>query len=141
MIQWKFGHNHGSGSWPDMVSSAKSPERVRVLLVDDNDAMLARATKVLTPSCSVVGMVHDGPAALQQALALRPDVIVLDISMAGMNGFEVAGRLRASGSTAAVVFLTVHDEQEFVVAAQAAGGIGYVVKPRLVSDLPIAVQE
>jgi DNA-binding NarL/FixJ family response regulator len=68
-------------------------------------------------------------------------VIVLDISMPGMTGFQVAASLRKSGSTAAVVFLTVHDEEEFVLAAKAAGGIGYVVKSRLRTDLIAAVQE
>ena len=115
--------------------------RTRVLLVDDNAAMLRRAAAVLTPDCEVVGAVKDGPAALAAAREFQPDVIVLDISMPGMNGLELASRLREAGSTAALVFLTVHDEEEFVLAAQAAGAIGYVVKPRLVSDLMIAVRE
>jgi FixJ family two-component response regulator len=66
---------------------------------------------------------------------------VLDISMQGMTGFQVARRLREVGSTAAVVFLTVHDDEEFVTAAKASGGIGFVTKPRLASDLPFAVRE
>jgi len=68
-------------------------------------------------------------------------VVVLDISMPGMTGHEVASTLRQQGSTAAVVFLTVHDDKDFLDAAQAAGGTGYVVKRRLVSDLIVAVQE
>lgn len=103
--------------------------------------MLARAAAVLTPGCVVVGTVKDGKAALTAAAALLPDVIVLDISMPGMSGLEVADSLRKAGSTAAVVFLTVHDDEALVLAARAAGGIGYVVKPRLVSDLKLAVQE
>jgi DNA-binding NarL/FixJ family response regulator len=73
--------------------------------------------------------------------ALHPDVIVLDISMPGMSGFDVALRLREARSTAAVVFLTVHDDEEFVLRARAVGGIGYVVKPRLGSDLIRAVRD
>jgi len=113
----------------------------RVLLVDDNEAMLARVAKVLTPGYAVVGVFNSGPAALEAAIGLRPDVVVLDVSMPGMNGFEVAARLRKAGCTAAVVFLTVHDEAEFVVAALAAGGLAYVLKARLVSDLPVAICE
>ena len=124
-----------------MPSSTTSSELTRVLLVDDNEAMLARAAAVLTPGCLVVGAVKDGPAALAAARELQPDVIVLDISMPGMNGLELASRLREAGSTAALVFLTVHDEEEFVLAAQEAGAIGYVVKPRLVSDLMAAVRD
>ena len=124
-----------------MQSSTTSSEPVRVLLVDDNEAMLARAAAVLTPGCVIVAAVRDGRAALDAARTLRPDVIVLDISMPGMTGFEVAARLRERGSTAAVVFLTVHDDEEVIAAAKAAGGIGYVVKPRLISDLMLAVRE
>jgi DNA-binding NarL/FixJ family response regulator len=114
---------------------------VRVLLVDDNEAVLTRAAAVLSPGCVIVGSAKDGPAALKAAESLQPDVIVLDISMPGMTGFEVASLLRKAHSTAAVVFLTVHDEEEFVHAAKAAGGIGYVIKPRIASDLMKAVQE
>lgn len=103
--------------------------------------MLARVASVLTPGCKIVGTASDGRGALDAARALGPDVIVLDISMPGMTGFEVASRLRTSGSKAAVVFLTVHDEEGFVQAAIAAGGIGYVVKSRLASDLATAVRE
>jgi DNA-binding NarL/FixJ family response regulator len=124
-----------------MEPNGASSERARVLLVDDNDAMRARAGATLAPACEVVGAVKDGPAALEAAGTLRPDVIVLDISMPGMTGFELAARLREAGSTAALVFLTVHADEAFVLAARAAGVIGYVVKPRLGSDLTFAVEE
>jgi DNA-binding NarL/FixJ family response regulator len=114
---------------------------VRVLIVDDNDAMLARATAALTNCCDVVGQARDGREALAAAETLHPDVIVLDISMPGMSGFEVAEHLRETGSKAALVFLTVHVGDDFVGAAQAVGGTGYVVKPRLASDLVVAVRE
>jgi DNA-binding NarL/FixJ family response regulator len=117
------------------------PQRPRVLLVDDNDAILARARAVLAPTCDVVGTAKDGPSSLRAADMLRPDVIVLDISMPGMTGFEVATQLRDSGSTAALVCLTVHADEDFVEAARAIGILGYVVKPRLVSDLVHAVAE
>lgn len=124
-----------------MQSSTTSCDHPRVLLVDDNEAILTRATAALSPGCEIVGAVKNGPAALEAALVLRPDVVVLDISMPGMSGLEVAARLKDKGSTAAVVFLTVHDDEEFVRAARRAGGIGYVVKPRLASDLAFAVLE
>ena len=124
-----------------MPSSTTSSESARVLLVDDNEAMLARVATVLAPECVVVGSATDGPTAVMAALALHPDVVVLDVSMPGMTGLEVAIRLRMSGSNAAVVFLTIHEEEDIVSAAQASGGIGYVVKPRLASDLLVAVRE
>jgi DNA-binding NarL/FixJ family response regulator len=127
-----------------MVEDVTRPvpaQAVRVLLVDDNDAVLTRAAAVLTPGCVIVGSAKDGPTAITAAESLRPDVIVLDISMPGMTGLEVASLLRKAQSTAAVVFLTVHDEEEFVQAAKAVGGIGYVIKPRIASDLMKAVLE
>jgi len=124
-----------------MPSSTTSSDRVRVLVVDDNQAILARATEVLSPRCTVIGTATDGAAAIEAARDLRPDVIVLDISMPGMTGLEVAHELRKARSEAAVVFLTVHNEAELIEAARAAGGIGYVIKARLASDLMTAVQE
>jgi len=118
-----------------------SVDRPLVLLVDDNDMILQRATDALAKSCEIVGTLKDGASAIKAVDTLRPDVVVLDVSMRDMSGLEVATRLRAGGSTVPIVFLTVHDEEEFVRAARAKGGIGYVVKPRLTSDLLTAVME
>ena len=126
-----------------MLSSITSSERAkpRVLLVDDNEAMLVRITAVLAPVCVVVGTARNGGAALEAARALQPDVIVLDVSMPGMTGIELASRLRKNGSSAVLVFLTVHDDDELIAAARNAGGMGYVVKPRLAADLLHAIDE
>jgi len=118
-----------------------SSERPTVLLVDDNQTVLTRSRAALSGRCVVLGTARDGHAALEAAAALTPAVIVLDISMPGMNGFELAGRLRAAGSTARLVFLTVHDEEELILAAKNAGAIGYVLKSRLSADLAVAVCE
>ena len=124
-----------------MRSGTTLSDVVRVLLADDNEAMLARVAAMLPPSCVVVAAVTDGRAALAAAQQLLPDVIVLDLSMPGLNGIEVATRVRALGLPSAVVFLTVHDEEELIEAAIEAGGLGYVVKTRLASDLGLAVRE
>ena len=112
-----------------------------MLLVDDNQAMLDRAANCARACLRRRRSTRDGAAALAAAASLQPDVIVLDISMPGMSGLDVATRLRQAGSTAAIVFFTVHRDPEFVEAAQAAGGIGYVIKARLASDLLQAVCE
>jgi DNA-binding NarL/FixJ family response regulator len=124
-----------------MPSSTTLSERARVLLVDDNEGMLARAAAALSSDYDIVGSIKSGQAAMKAAITTQPDVIVMDISMPGMNGLEAAANLRAAGSTAALVFLTVHDEEDFITAARAVGAIGYVVKPRLASDLSVAVRE
>jgi DNA-binding NarL/FixJ family response regulator len=113
----------------------------RVLLVDDNEAMLMRAAGVLKASCTIVGAAMNGRAGIDAAATLLPDVIVLDVSMPGMNGFEVASSLREAGSTAALIFFTVHQEQDVVTAALAAGALCYVTKNRLSTDLEHAVHE
>jgi len=113
----------------------------RVLLVDDNASMLARAAALLSRSCAVVGTANDGASALEAAERLSPDVIVLDLSMPDMSGFEVAASLRSAGSRAAVVFLTVHEEEDFLTVAKETGALGYVVKSRMAQDLGEAVRE
>ena len=126
----------------DISPDNSSAERAtRVLLVDDNQKILARVRAALTPTCVVVGEVTDGASALAAANALRPDVIVLDISMPGMSGLEVGAALRMQKSTAAIVFLTVHDDAQLIDAAIQSGGTGYVLKPRLSTDLLHAVEE
>jgi DNA-binding NarL/FixJ family response regulator len=129
-------HQPSRGSSEDV-----SPDRPRVFIVDDNAMTLARAKSVLSVGCVVVGTARSGQAALEAAAELNPEVMVLDISMPGMNGFELARRLRAAGSTARLVFLTVHQDEELILAARKVGAIGYVVKTRLVSDLDLAVRE
>lgn len=124
-----------------MSDGSSSEHSTRVLLVDDSQPILACVRAALTPACVVVGAVTDGLSALTAAAALRPDVIVLDISMPGISGLQAACALRAQGSTAAIVFLTVHDDAQFVEAAMQSGALGYVVKPRLSTDLLYAVQE
>jgi DNA-binding NarL/FixJ family response regulator len=124
---------------PAAPTTGAAGQRPRVLLVDDNATMLDRAAWVLAETCTIVGTARDGPAAMHAAAALRPDVIVLDISMPGMTGFEVAAALREEGSQSAVVFLTVHEEDDFFSVARSAGGLGYVIKPRLLTDLVEAV--
>jgi DNA-binding NarL/FixJ family response regulator len=110
-----------------------------VLLVDDNEMVLLRAKAALSARCVVLGMARDGRKALEAAATLQPSVVVLDISMPGMNGFELAKRLRDAGAAARLVFLTVHDEEEFVDAAKSVGALGYVLKSRLSEDLEKAV--
>jgi DNA-binding NarL/FixJ family response regulator len=75
-----------------------------------------------------VGTVDDGEAVLEATRTLKPDVLILDISMGVMSGLEAARLLTRSGSKAKIVFLTVHNDQEFVEEAFSAGAVGYVIK-------------
>ena len=114
--------------------------KVRILLADNHAAMLGKVIELLTPEYDVVGAVGDGQALLEAASSADPDVLILDISMPVLSGIEVAGRLKKTGSKAKVIFLTVHEDPDFVRASFAAGASGYVVKPRMITDLPEAIR-
>lgn len=116
-------------------------KRVRILLADDHREMLKRVVHLLQSEFEVIGAVNDGQALLEAASKLRPDVVVLDISMPVMNGLEAVDRLKEAGSKAKVVFLTVYEDPDFVHESLAKGALCYVVKPRLTSDLVPAIKE
>src|SRR5262245_58573313 len=113
----------------------KPVDRVRVLLADDHADFLAIEAQLLEPEFEVVEQVCDGWASPEETARLKPDILVLDITMPGINGIESAQRLRASGSAVKVVFLSVHEDADYVRTAVAAGALGYVVKCRIASDL------
>jgi DNA-binding NarL/FixJ family response regulator len=122
-------------------SQGKTLARVRILLADDHPDMLAVVANLLGTSFDVIGMVGDGESLLDAAADLQPDVLVLDISMPLLTGIEAAQRLKKCGNTARIVFLTVHEDPDFVRASLATGAFGYVVKPRVATDLVVAIRE
>ena len=114
-------------------------KRPRVLLVDDTPEILALCAELLKPNYEIVGTAPDGKSAIAAFETTTPDVVVLDISMPGPSGIEVARHLRSSGSLAAIVFLS--GDMEFMMAAMDAGGSGFVTKAQIGSDLRVAIRE
>ena len=112
----------------------------RVLLADDHRAMLERVKGLLDPEFEVVGAVDNGQALVDAAKELSPDLLVVDISMPVLNGIDAVRQIRKSGSSARVIFLTVHADSDMVSACLDAGALGFVVKSRLASDLIPAIQ-
>src|SRR5262249_23657232 len=100
-----------------------------VLVADDNSLVLERVLSLLQPKFEVVGTASNGRDLLTQAERLQPGIIVLDITMPVLSGIEAAHELREIGSTAKLVFLTVHSRSEFVDACFAEGALGYVTSP------------
>ncbi len=96
---------------------------------------------LLATECDIVGTAADGRGAVEGATKLNPDVLVLDITMHDMSGIEVARRLKEDGVGSPIVFLTVHEDPEFAKQALEIGALGYVIKPRMASDLMVAVKE
>ncbi len=115
--------------------------RPRVLLADDYLMMREKVTWLLESEFDIIGAVTDGEALLKEATELDPDIVILDITMPGLPGIEAARRLRKAGSHAKIVFLTVHEDPDYVRESLWAGALGYVVKRRLASDLLIAMRE
>jgi DNA-binding NarL/FixJ family response regulator len=114
--------------------------RPRILLADDHPALLEAEIAVLSPFFDVVGTAVDGGELVSKAHSLRPDIIVTDISMPVLNGIDTAHKLRESGSTAIILFLTIHSEREFVDACMGAGALGYVQKHHMRHQLVPAIQ-
>ena len=116
-------------------------KRTRVVLVDDNPAILEVVTQILRNRYVVAGAFLDGKSVLQEWTNLWPDVLVLDISMEGLSGFEVAENLQVLGFGAKIVFLTVYEDSEFVSNAFAVGAPAYVFKSRIATDLIPAIDK
>jgi DNA-binding NarL/FixJ family response regulator len=110
-------------------------------LADDQPAVLSQVTRILGTGFDIVGTVADGLQLLEAAGRLEPAVIVLDITMPGIDGLGAARSLKRAGCRSKLVFLTVHEDADFAREAMALGADAYVVKSRLASDLLTAIHE
>ena len=129
----------------DAVASALEEGLVQsttILLSDDNSAVLDHVAEILEKekSYKIVGTISDGRVVVREYLRLRPDVVILDISMADVSGIDIARDLRDSGCRAKIIFLTVHEDADYMNAGMGAGGSAYVVKSRLGQDLLSAIK-
>jgi CheY-like chemotaxis protein len=111
----------------------------RVLVADDNALILSNVSSLLARNFDLVAAVPDGRQALDASRRLDPDVVVLDVTMPGLNGFQTARELTRTGSRAKIVMLTMHGSDEHIAAAIDAGANGYVTKTRMLSDLEGAI--
>ena len=112
-----------------------------ILLSDDNSAVLDVVGEMLgkEESYKIVGAVSDGRVVVREYFRLRPDLIILDISQGDVSGIDIARDLRDSGCNAKIIFLSVHEDSDYVNASMGAGGSAYVVKSRLNQDLLSAI--
>jgi DNA-binding NarL/FixJ family response regulator len=121
----------------NQYATAAVSDRIRILIADDHRLFgeALQAILVGDPRMQVVGIVTTGQDAVTQALALRPDIVLMDISMPGMDGIEATRRIRKKYATACVLMLTGSDAQEDIDAARRAGAAGYVTKDRIAAEL------
>jgi len=115
---------------------------VRVLVVDDFESFRRLVCTVLEEeqSVQVVGEASDGLEALQKIEKMQPDVILLDIALPKLNGIETARQIRKIAPECKIIFLTLERNPEVVRAALASGGLGYVVKVDIATELMAAVR-
>ena len=115
-------------------------DRTRILIADDNKYIRDKVVQLLDVDFEVVGTASDGFGAVEAARLLSPEVIVMDIAMPGLSGIDAMTQIRRTQEQIKVVFLTVHDDLDFVRASLDAGGSGYVVKSRVATDLILAIR-
>jgi two-component system, NarL family, response regulator DegU len=108
-----------------------------IVIADDHAGILTRAVEILHPEFTIQAKASDGVSALQAAIELSPSVLILDIGMPGMDGIQVARKVRELGITSKIVFLTVQEEPECADEL----GASFVLKPRMRIELPFAVRE
>lgn len=116
-------------------------KRPRVLLADDHQLVTDGLRRLLEPEFHVVGSVADGVALVETAQALRPDVVVTDISMPLLDGIAAARELRLVAPATKVIFLTMHLDRTYATRALETGAMGYVLKLSAVTELIHALRE
>ncbi|HEX7092732.1 MAG TPA: response regulator transcription factor [Nitrospiraceae bacterium] len=112
----------------------------RVIMADDHSLILAGLRKLVEEECEVVSMVDDGRALVKEAQKLRPDLILMDISMPLLNGLEAARQLSKLVPESKLIFLTMHASPTYATEAFQAGASGYLLKRSAVSELSHAIQ-
>jgi DNA-binding NarL/FixJ family response regulator len=114
--------------------------RVRVLLVDDHRMVAEGLKSLLIVEFDLVGVVEDGRAMVEAAKALKPDVIVADITMPHLNGIEALQEIEKFDPNVRVIFLTMHRDVTYARRALEAGAVGYLLKHSAPEELVLAVR-
>jgi len=113
----------------------------RVLLADDHVLVAEAFKKLLEPECEVVGIAVDGRALLREAPALNPDVVLLDLNMPLLNGFDAGEQLKQALPKVKIIVLTMNEDAEIAAETLGKWASGYLLKKSAGSELLKAVQE
>ena len=118
-------------------------DEVRVLLVDDNDDFLAGAASWLAtdPELELVGTARSGLEALDEVERLKPDLVLMDVTMPDVSGFDATRRIKAAEDSPRVILLTLHHSEVAREEATAAGADGYVAKNEVTEQLLPTIRE
>ena len=115
--------------------------RPRVLLADDHALLLGAFEKLLAGECDIVGQVSDGRALVAEAERLKPDLIVLDISMPLLNGLDAGRQIKQKLRDVKLIFLTMNEDSDLAAEAFRSGASGYLLKRSAASELGTAIRE
>jgi DNA-binding NarL/FixJ family response regulator len=115
---------------------------IRLLIADDHTLVWAsmRALLEQVPEVEVVAEASDGREALQLIATHRPDVVLMDIEMAGLNGLEATARVAKEFPQVRVIILSMHTLEEYVLQALHAGATGYLLKHAAIAELALAIK-
>ena len=113
----------------------------RILIADDHTLLVDGFRLMLEPEFEVIGSVEDGHALLEAVTQLKPDVVLMDISMPVLNGIDAARQLRKLQPSCKIIFVTMHSDSDYVTAAFRAGASGYVLKRAAASELLTAIRQ
>lgn len=116
-------------------------KRPRVLFADDHKMLADALRAVVEPRCEVVGTVGDGRALVEAAVRLQPDIVVLDIGMPHLNGFDAGRKLKHALPNVKLVFMTMHDDPFLVGEAFRAGASAFLLKEAAASELTDAIDQ
>jgi DNA-binding NarL/FixJ family response regulator len=116
-------------------------DKPRVLLADDHALVLGAFEKLLAGECEIVGKVGDGRALVAAVETLKPDVVVLDISMPLLNGLEAGRQIKQKARDVKLVYLTMNEDPDLAAEAFRAGASGYLLKRSAASELMTAIRE
>lgn len=122
-------------------TGASSPTIMRILIADDSEVVRRGVRNILAPtSCEICGEAIDGPDAIQKATQLLPDLVLLDISMPGLSGLDVARLLREKVPATSILVMSQHDPSVLLPRALEAGAHACIDKSRLALDLVPAIE-
>jgi DNA-binding NarL/FixJ family response regulator len=126
-----------------MRSRARKPQPLRVLIADDHRLFAEALEAILATDerIEVVGQAGDGSEAVELARRLGPDVVLMDVSMPVLDGFEATREIRAASDDTHVLMLTGSNSRADVDRSREAGASGYVTKDRIASELVAAIVE
>lgn len=126
-----------------MPTPGKARAHLRIVLADDQPMILRMVRMILSgyPHLEVVGEAPDGAEAISMVALLKPDVVVLNVTMPKMSGFEAARRIHAQSPSVSIIILSTHKDAQFIATAHECGATAYVEKQHAETELVNAIDD